>query len=67
MVALIELYLFIPLSVTLIAFQGHSSVIVLTENFMFLFVEVETLRLCWLRQVNHEYTYLVSVLRPVSH
>ena len=37
MVVLIELYQFIPRSVTLIVFQGHSSVQqFLTENLMFL-------------------------------
>ena len=40
MVVLIELYPFIPLSVTLIVFQGDRSV--LTENVMFL----STLKLC---------------------
>ena len=34
MVLPIALHLFIPLSVTLTVFQGHSSVKVLTENFM---------------------------------
>ena len=38
MVVLIELYLLIPLSLTLIIFQGHNIVETgLTENFMFLF------------------------------
>ena len=36
MVVLIELYPFIPLSVTLIVYQGHSRVTVLTENSKFL-------------------------------
>ena len=38
MVLLIELYLFIPLSVTLMMCHGHSNLkTVLTENFVFLF------------------------------
>ena len=40
----IELYLLIPLLVTLTIFQGHSSVEkILTENFVFLSNYVETL------------------------
>ena len=38
-----ELYLFIPLPVTLTIFQDHSNVKVLPENSVFLFNEVETL------------------------
>ena len=38
MVVLIELYLFIPFSVTLTIFQSHSNIkMVLTENFIFIF------------------------------
>ena len=39
-VLLIALYLFIPISMTLAIFRGHSSVRVLTKNFTF---KVETL------------------------
>ena len=44
MVLLVELYLFIPLSVTFTIFQEHSIVKrILTENFVFISDEVETL------------------------
>ena len=47
MVVLIELYPFIPLSVTLIVFQGHSSLKVLIKFFMFLSDDhIETLYDC---------------------
>ena len=42
MVLLIELYLFIPLSVTLTTFQSHRNVKCLTENVILLSDEVET-------------------------
>ena len=43
LVLLSELFLFIPLSVTLTTFQSQQCETLLTENFVFLSSEVETL------------------------
>ena len=68
-ILLIEFYLFIPLSVILITFQGHSIVsdhdqisrsqqcqIALAENFLCLSDWVETLQDCEKRQANFDYS-----------
>ena len=64
MVTLIELYLFITLSVAVIVFQGHSCVKSLAANFMFSsgLVENETLCSCWLHQVDHGLYYWLLLL-----
>ena len=58
----VELYPFIPLSVTSIVFQGLSSVKhFFFWNFMFLSDLVETSYSCWLHQVDHEYATIFDL------
>ena len=52
-------YPFVPLSVTMTVFQGHSSQTASTENFMFLSDYVEALLDCWLRRVDHDHVTIL--------
>ena len=63
MLVLIDLYPVTPISLTLIAFKGHSS---FNWNFLFSSDEVETLYYCYLCQVDHEYTTISSISAHVE-
>ena len=56
MVLLIELYLFIPLSVTLTTFQGHSSV---KQFYLKILYSLIKLKLCNVKYIKIIYHYIV--------